>query len=42
LMQPVSGFRATLVAGVATREGDQPSGALPGKLLRYSRLKTPA
>jgi N-acyl-D-amino-acid deacylase len=42
LMQPVSGFRATLVAGVATREGDQPSGALPGKLLRYSRLKTAA
>jgi len=34
LMQPVSGFRATIVDGVITREYDKATGQLPGRLLR--------
>ncbi|MFS0738607.1 amidohydrolase family protein [Sphingomonas sp. 1P06PA] len=34
LLQSVSGYRATIVAGVPTREHDQATGARPGRLLR--------
>ena len=39
LMQRVTGFRATVVAGVVTRENDQPTGALPGRLVRHNQLQ---
>jgi N-acyl-D-aspartate/D-glutamate deacylase len=35
LMQSVSGYRATIVSGVVTREHDQATGARPGTLVRY-------
>lgn len=35
LLQPVSGYRATIVSGVVTREHDLPTGAQPGRLIRY-------
>ncbi len=35
LMQAVTGYRATIVSGVITREHDKPTGALPGRLLRH-------
>ncbi|WP_156679840.1 N-acyl-D-amino-acid deacylase family protein [Sphingomonas profundi] len=34
LLQQVSGYRATIVAGQVTREHDRPTGAMPGRLLR--------
>ncbi len=40
LLQRVSGYRATIVSGVVTRENDVPTGALPGKLVRFNGLKT--
>lgn len=38
LMQPVSGFKATIVSGVITREDDQATGELPGNLIRYNNV----
>lgn len=38
LMQLASGFCATIVSGVVTREHDHPTGALPGQVLRHGRL----
>lgn len=35
LLQSATGYRATIVSGVLTRENDSPTGALPGRLLRY-------
>ena len=35
LMQLVRGFRATIVSGRVTREHDQPTGELPGRLIRH-------
>jgi N-acyl-D-amino-acid deacylase len=37
LLQSVTGFKATLVSGVLTREDDRPTGALPGCLLRHKQ-----
>ncbi len=37
LLQPVSGYLATVLAGVVTRRHDQDTGARPGRLLRGSR-----
>jgi len=34
LMQDVTGYRATIVSGEVTRENDQATGALPGRLVR--------
>jgi len=34
IMQQVTGYRATIVSGVLTRENDQATGARPGKLIR--------
>jgi N-acyl-D-aspartate/D-glutamate deacylase len=34
LMQDVDGYDATIVAGVVTRRGGQPTGARPGRLIR--------
>lgn len=34
LLQQVTGYRATIVAGQITREHDRPTGAMPGRLLR--------
>lgn len=34
LMQDVTGYRATIVAGEITRENDEATGALPGRLVR--------
>jgi N-acyl-D-amino-acid deacylase len=39
LMQPVTGFRATIVAGVVTRENDRATGLLPGSLVRRNRIQ---
>jgi len=36
LMQDVTGYRATVVSGEVTRENDEATGALPGRLLRRS------
>jgi len=36
LLQRVSGYRATIVSGVVTRENDVPTGALPGTLVRFN------
>lgn len=41
LMQPVTGFRMTVVSGVVTRENDQPTGAKPGTLVRRNRIIVP-
>jgi N-acyl-D-aspartate/D-glutamate deacylase len=35
IMQEVTGYRATIVSGAITREHDQPTGELPGRLIRY-------
>ena len=35
LLQPVSGYRMTMVNGAITREYDEPTGAMPGRLLRH-------
>jgi N-acyl-D-aspartate/D-glutamate deacylase len=35
LLQSVSGYRATIVSGVVTRENDEATGALPGHLIRF-------
>jgi N-acyl-D-aspartate/D-glutamate deacylase len=37
LVQGARGYRATLVAGEATFEGGEPTGALPGGLVRGAR-----
>jgi len=34
LMQDVTGYRATIVSGEVTRENDEPTGELPGRLVR--------
>jgi N-acyl-D-amino-acid deacylase len=34
LIQPVSGYEATMVNGVVTRRGDEDTGARPGRLVR--------
>ena len=34
LLQPASGYLATLVNGVVTRRGDKDTGARPGRLVR--------
>jgi len=34
LLQPASGYKATIVAGTVSRRDDQPTGALPGRLAR--------
>jgi N-acyl-D-amino-acid deacylase len=34
LLQSVTGFKATIVSGIITREDDRPTGDLPGRLLR--------
>jgi N-acyl-D-aspartate/D-glutamate deacylase len=39
LMQQVSGYRATIVSGRVTREMDKATGILPGRLVRYNKLK---
>lgn len=39
LLQKVSGYRATIVSGVVTREHDLPTGALPGRLVRFGHAK---
>jgi N-acyl-D-amino-acid deacylase len=36
-LQGASGYRATIVAGVVTREDDCDTGARPGRLLRGRR-----
>ena len=33
-MQRASGYRATIVSGEVTMENDEPTGALPGRLIR--------
>jgi N-acyl-D-aspartate/D-glutamate deacylase len=38
LMQKVSGYRATIVSGVVTRENDAPTGALPGRVVRHNKV----
>jgi N-acyl-D-aspartate/D-glutamate deacylase len=35
-MQRARGYRATLVAGEVSMEHDEPTGALPGRLVRGS------
>jgi N-acyl-D-aspartate/D-glutamate deacylase len=35
IMTQVTGYRATLVSGILTRENDKPTGARPGKLVRH-------
>ena len=37
LMQNSSGYRATVVSGVLTRQYDEDTGARPGRLLRKSK-----
>jgi len=37
IMQKVTGYRATVVSGEVTREHDQHTGALPGRLVRPVR-----
>jgi len=37
LMQSASGYRATVVSGVITRQNDEDTGARPGRLLRKSK-----
>ena len=37
-MQRARGYRATIVSGVITMEHDEPTGALPGKLIRGEQL----
>jgi len=37
LIQKVDGYRATVVSGVLTYENGEPTGALPGKLVRGPR-----
>jgi len=37
LMQDVTGYRATMVSGVVTRENDEETGALPGRLVRRQK-----
>ncbi|GAA0317555.1 amidohydrolase family protein [Sphingomonas oligophenolica] len=37
LFQPSTGYRATVVSGVVTQQDDQPTGALPGRLVRGAR-----
>jgi len=34
LTQRASGYRATIVSGEVTYENDEPTGALPGRILR--------
>lgn len=34
MMQPVTGYHSTMVSGVVTRENDEATGALPGRLAR--------
>jgi N-acyl-D-aspartate/D-glutamate deacylase len=34
LMQDATGYRHTIVSGVPTYEGGEPTGALPGRLVR--------
>jgi len=41
LLAPVVGYRATVVAGVVTRENDVATGALPGRLVRYQAASMP-
>jgi N-acyl-D-amino-acid deacylase len=36
LIQPVTGYLATLVAGEVTRRNDEDTGARPGRLVRSS------
>jgi N-acyl-D-aspartate/D-glutamate deacylase len=36
LCQGARGYRATIVSGVVTQENDQPTGALPGRLIRVA------
>ena len=36
-LQPVSGYVATVVAGVQTRDHDRDTGARPGRLVRGAR-----
>ena len=38
LLQRATGYRATIVSGVITRENDQATGAKPGKLVRKTAL----
>ena len=38
LLQKASGYRRTMVAGVTTYLDGEPTGALPGKLVRSGRL----
>lgn len=37
LLQAVSGYRLTMVNGVITREYDEATGQLPGRVLRHGR-----
>ena len=37
LEQEAVGYRATIVSGVTVAQGDQPTGALPGRLVRGRR-----
>lgn len=38
IMEKVTGYRATMVSGVLTREHDEPTGELPGRLVRYREV----
>ena len=40
LLQPSTGYRATIVAGVVTRRDDEDTGARPGRLVRSTELAT--
>jgi N-acyl-D-aspartate/D-glutamate deacylase len=42
LMQRASGYRRTIVNGVTIVRDDQPTGAVPGRLVRGGALSTPA
>jgi len=42
LLQGAHGYRATLVAGAITYRDGEPTGALPGRLVRGGRATAPA
>jgi N-acyl-D-aspartate/D-glutamate deacylase len=36
-LQPIDGYDATIVSGIVTQRGGQPTGARPGRLVRGVR-----